>query len=396
MDEHELEEYKRVLNWFKGKKQPPFKVDIELHRRCNSRCLSCSRRASLDYERLNEISKTLEMPLEKWLSIVDEAAKLGVREWHIAGGGEPMFLPEMTLPVMRRIKSWDMLGIITTNGTLWKDSYIENVVKMGWDRIHFSIDGPNAEVHDFLRNVPGTFDKVMKAIDKFNKLKKKYRTDRPMLNMNMVLSRKNYQLLPEMVKLAKKKRIEFIFVDPLIVYSEIGAKLKMRREDIVKFPKFLEEAKALAEKFKINNNFSGLENNLQAELIEKSSRMNEVVKEDVERAEKINASKFLQTFLTVPCYKPWFHMTIKCDGRTTSCDVPVGGGDSIKNKSLKEVWYGPYFQQLRKKLESHKIPDFCAQCNPSHATQRRKMRLEIIKNLEPNAFKGACKIYGVV
>jgi MoaA/NifB/PqqE/SkfB family radical SAM enzyme len=396
MDEHELKQYKRILKWFKGKKQAPFKIDVELHRRCNSNCLSCSRRASPDYDRLNEISKSLEMPLEKWLSIVEEAAELDVKEWHIAGGGEPMFLPEMTLPVMRRIKSRGMLGVLTTNGTLWKDEHIETIVKIGWDRIHFSIDGPNAKVNDFLRNIPGTFKRVMEVIDKFNDLKREYDTDKPMINMNTVLSRNNYQFLPEMIKLAKRKEIGFMFVDPLIVYSEIGKKLKMRKEDIEKFPKFLEKAKRLAERFGISNNFDGLECNLHAELIEKSSRMNEVVEEDMEKAAKLKVNKFLKVFLTVPCYKPWFHMTIKCDGRTTSCDVPTIGGENIKNKSLMEVWNGPYFNKLRDILISEKIPDFCAQCNPSHTTQRRKMRIEIVKMLEPNVFNEACKIYGAI
>jgi len=396
MDEHEIENYRRILEWFKGRKQQPFKIDIELHRRCNLRCLSCSRRASPDYEKLNEISKQLEMPLEKWLSIIDEASELDVREWHVAGGGEPMFLPEVTLPIMKRIKSYSMLGIITTNGTLWTKKIIEETVRIGWDRIHFSIDAPNSEVHDYLRGVPGTFKRVMKTIEKFNELKKKFHSDKPMLNINMVLSRKNYMLLPEMVKLAKKLKVTFLFVDPLIVYSQLGEQLKMRKEDLKRFQPFLKKAQELAKKFEIENNFSGLQSNLDEELIEKSSRMNEVVKKDAERMKKIKVNKFLKDFLTVPCYKPWFHMTIKCDGRVTSCDVPIEGGDNIRKKSIKEVWNGEYFNWLRKSLLSRKIPDFCAQCNASHTTQRRKLRLEIIKMIEPKAFEEACKIYGIV
>ena len=391
MDEHEAEKYRRVLNWFKGKWQPPFKIDLELHRRCNLRCWSCSRRASPDYERLNEISEKIEMPKDKWLSIVEEAARLGVKEWHIAGGGEPMFLPEVTLPVMKLIKKFGMLGIITTNGTLWKPEHIESTVRIGWDRIHFSIDGPNPEVHDYLRNVPGTFKRVMKTIHLFNEFKNKYGTTKPMLNMNTVLSVKNYKLLPEMVKLAHTCGIDFLFVEPLIVYSKYGEELKLKDKHMKEFPKYLKKAIILAKRFNISNNFSGLEKNLDTELIEKSSRMHEVVRDDVKRMENINASKFLKDFLTVPCYKPWFHMTIKCDGRATSCDVPITGGDNIKDKSLVEVWNGKYFRNLRKKLLSKEIPEFCAQCNPSHASQRRRMRLEIIKMLEPKCFNELVK-----
>jgi len=396
MDEHEKEMYRRIIKWFKGRKQNPFKIDIELHRRCNLRCLSCSRRASPDYERLNEISKSLEMPLKRWLEIIDEAAELDVREWHIAGGGEPMFLADRVMAVMKRIKEYGMLGIITTNGTLWKDKDIETTVKIGWDRIHFSLDAPTAKLHDYLRQVPGTFKKVITTIKKFNQLKKKYKTDKPMLNINMVLSKKNYTLLPQMVKLAKKLNIQFLFVDPLIVYSELGAKLKMSKKEIEIFPKYLEKARELARKFGIDNNFDGLQNNLQPDLIEKSSQMRKVVKNEIKRAEKLKVKPFIKKFLTVPCFKPWFHMTIKCDGRTISCDVPITGGDNIKNKTLKEVWFGKYFNWLRRALLSKKIPEFCDQCNASHATQRRKYRVEIIKLISPNLFEEAKKIYGLV
>ena len=374
MDPHEFEKYRRILEWFKGNPQPPFKIDIELHRRCNLRCLSCSRRASPDYERLNEISKSLEMPLEKWLEIVEEAAELGVREWHIAGGGEPMFLPSITLAVMKKIKEYGMLGIITTNGSLWTRKIIEEVVRMGWDRIHFSIDGPNEKVHDYLRQVPGTFRRVVRTLDLLNKLKKKYKTDKPMLNMNTVLSTKNYKLLPEMVKFAKKHGIEFMFVEPLIVYSKYGEMLKLKKRHLREFPQYLKKAIELAKKFGINNNFDGLEKNLDLELIEKSSKMNEVVKRDVERLEKLKVKGFLGSFLTVPCYKPWFHMTIKCDGRTTSCDVPLTGGDDARNKSLKEIWFGEYFENLRRDFIEWKLPSYCSNCASGVFLANEKIR----------------------
>ena len=372
IDPHEMIKAKRIWRWLKeGEKQPPFKIDLELHRRCNLRCLSCSRRASPDYERLNDISKKIEMLTEKWLEIVEEAARLGVREWHIAGGGEPMFLPERTVPVMEKIKEHGMLGIITTNGTLWTEEIVKKTVKIGWDRIHFSIDGPDELTHDFLRGRIGTFRRVVRTLELFNKYKKIYKSEKPMLCMNTVLSVMNYDKLPELVKFAHKMKIQYMFVEPLIVYSEFGRILKLKEEHLKIFPKFLEEAIKLAKKYGIDNNFAGIDRNLEEELIEKSSRMHEVVKKDVERMKEEGRD----WIYTIPCYKPWFHMTIKCDGRTTSCDVPLEGGDNVKGKSLKEVWFGPYFETLRKELKQGRIPTFCSQCNPSHTTQRRRLRM---------------------
>jgi radical SAM protein with 4Fe4S-binding SPASM domain len=168
----------------------------------------------------------------------------------------------------------------------------------------------------------------------------------------------------------------------------------MEEKEIKSFLKILQRARELAKKFHINNNFAGIENNLQPELIIKSSRMDEVVRADVEKIEKVKLAPFLKNFLSVPCYKPWFHITIKCDGRVTSCDVPTENGDNIKHKHLEDVWKGEYFSWLRKTLKSRNIPEFCSQCNASHTSQRRKMRLEILKELEPKAFKKLCEIYG--
>ena len=87
-----------------------------------------------------------------------------------------------------------------------------------------------------------------------------------------------------------------------------------------------------------------------------------------------------EPFLELPCYDPWFHMTIKADGRVISCDVSTDNIENIKNKNLKEIWYGKYFSTLRKNMTQKRIPDYCKQCNPSHTTQRRWLRELIIKN----------------
>lgn len=365
----EQEKIIRLLNWYEGKKQAPFKIDIEIHRRCNLKCLSCSRRADKKYDYINEFSETIEMPKEKWLSIVDQAAELGVREWHIAGGGDPPFLAEVTFPVLERIKKHGMYGILTTNGTNLNDDHVRMLVDIGWDRVHFSIDGPDAETHDHLRGVKGCFDKTVATVKKLLEYRDSQGKNKPMLNTNTVLSIKNYKKLDKMVKLAHSLGIEYMFVEPLIVYSEYGKELKLREEHLKEFPFHLKEAIIIAKKSRIDSNFSNFDKNLDEELVKKSSFMHEVVKED--------ADKYEHPFLSVPCYDPWFHMTIKADGRVIACDVATDEGDNIKSKSLKEIWYGPYFEKHRKLLLSKNLPDFCAQCNPSHTTQRRRLRKEI-------------------
>jgi len=179
-----------------------------------------------------------------------------------------------------------------------------------------------------------------------------------------------------MVELANKLKVEYMFIELLIVYSKYGKELKLNDEQLKEFSKHLKKTKKIAKEYGIDNNFSNFDRNLDEELIKNSSEMNNVVKEDM--------GKHLHPFLSIPCYDPWFHMTIKADGRVISCDVAIDESDNIKNKSLKDIWYGSYFENYRKRMLSKEIPEFCAQCNPSHTTQRRRLRKELKESLPIN------------
>ncbi|MFP4117176.1 MAG: radical SAM/SPASM domain-containing protein [Candidatus Aenigmatarchaeota archaeon] len=372
MNEHERSKIRRILGWLEGEEPGPWKIDVELHRRCNLRCLSCSRRSADNYEEINEHSKEIEMSTEKWLEIIDEAAELGVEEWHIAGGGEPLLLPERTLRVMERIKEHGMYGILTDNGTQFDEEMIKRVIEMGWDVIHFSIDGPDAETHDYLRQVNEAFRKATRSVKNFQRFKNKLSSDKPEIRVNTVLSKENYNKLPQMAEYLNEMDVSYWFVEPLIVYSETGEKLKLGKEEMEEFrkeyyPKLIEKCR----KYGIGNNFDSVKGNLEEELIGGTNKMDEIVKEDAEERENV---------LSVPCYQPFFHMVIKCNGNVNFCDVFTDTGVNVKDKSLKEVWHGDYMEEVRQEMLKKKIPDYCGKCNPSNTTQRRRYREEM-KNM---------------
>lgn len=379
MNQHERSKIKRIIGWFEGKDPGPWKIDVELHRRCNLRCLSCSRRSADNYEEMNEHSKEIEMPTEKWLKIIDEAAELGVREWHVAGGGEPLYLPERTLPAMEKIKNHNMYGILTNNGTQFDKEMIKRVIDMGWDVIHFSIDGPNSNIHDYLRGRKRTFKKVTRSIKNFNRIKKISNSKKPEIRVNTVLSNKNYDKLLEMVEYLNELDVSYWFVEPLIVYSDLGEELKLNKEQMKEFkeeyfPTLIEKCR----EYGIGNNFDSLKGNLENELIEGTNEMQEVVKEDSRSEEGI---------FSVPCYQPFFHIVIKCNGNVNFCDVFTDTGVNIKDKTLEEAWYGDYMNRVRKQMLNREIPDYCGNCNPSNTTQRRRYREEMKKMASTSKFK---------
>jgi MoaA/NifB/PqqE/SkfB family radical SAM enzyme len=310
-----------------------------------------------------------ELSLEKWLDLVKQAKDLGIMIWNIEGGGEPFALKELCLTIMEKVKKLGMYGIVTTNGTLLDEKSIKRIVSMGWDRIHFSIDAPDEKTHDFLRNVPGSFKRTVAAVRLLNKYKVKYKTENPMLSFNIVISKKNYNLLPDYVKFANKLKVDFIFVEPLMVFSRLGEQLKLNKKQITELPFYIDKAKKLAEKYNIDNNFATKDKNLSADIVKNTSKMKSVLMSD---------TKNFNGFLSVPCFRPWDNMTVKYDGKSGHCGLIIKG-DNVKDKNLKDIWYGKKMNRIRAKMLNHQLLEHCSRCVPSDITQRRRLRSVLSK-----------------
>lgn len=372
--EKEINEIKldRLVKWFKGEKAGPIQLDAELHRRCNLDCIACPRQAD-DFD-VNKDSIEKELGKDKWLDLVRQAADLGIKKFNLEGGGEPTATPELIYPVMEEIKKQGMYGIVTTNGTLLTEERIKWLVELDWDRIHFSIDSYRADTHDWLRQRKGAFKKTIQSIRHLNKWKKKLGKEHPMLNINIVVNNKNYDKLPEMVELAHELEADYLFTEPLIVFSELGAKLKV---DTNKNGKVLQEskleAKKLAERYEIDNNFATKDKNLEEDMVESTSKMKPLLK-------KIPEEDF-GSLLASPCLKPWRLMTIKYDGKAGHCGL-IQTGESVKEKSLEDIWYGKYLTQVREKMSHGQLLEHCDDCIPSDLTQRKRFRKNLKERLK--------------
>ena len=352
----------RLLSWYRGEPAPPIQMDVELHRRCNLHCLPCSRQAS-EFD-MNEDSARKEMPVERWVELVAEARELGVLIWNIEGGGEPMAVSDLLIPVMRAIKHNDVYGIVTTNGTLWTDDFLREVVAMEWDRIHFSLDGPSATEHDFVRG-RGRFEQTVRAMERLTHWKHKLDLYAPMLNLNIVINNRNYDKLPEVVEMARRLEVDYIFTEPLINYFAGSERLKLTGEQLRSLANHVRKAKWLCEKYGIDNNFATKDKNLEADLVEKTADMNEVHFKEVEEIE--------DEFISVLCYKPWTHMAVKYDGRCGHCGL-IEEAEDARTKGLREIWSGEWLESIRSGMRSKQLLPHCSRCCPSDVTQRRRLR----------------------
>jgi MoaA/NifB/PqqE/SkfB family radical SAM enzyme len=360
----EKEAVERIVKWAKGRKAPPHKVLIYPTNKCNLKCPFC-------FLRLNPYENEEEMPRKRWIEITKELCEMEVDILQISGGGEPLSNPETTLEMMKLIKYYGKTGRLVNNGTLWKEEYIKKVVKMQWDNVIFSVDGPNAKINDKSRGVKGTFEKIVKNIRSFVRFKKTFNSEKPMLEFSTVLTKINYKEIENLIKLAHDLDVKNITIEPVFVSNPNVKKLKLnesqRKWFIERIPKLQEFASSLS----ISTNLDSLQ---KLGLIEKTGELKE----------KILDESRPEGFLDLPCYEPWLWPKIEANGEVGPCSTIFlsnfcGKEISVKNKSFSEIWYGEEFENFRRIILNGNVIDACSNCVSTHIPINKEIREEVKK-----------------
>lgn len=169
--------------------QDPFIVIWELTRACELKCLHC--RAEAQYKR-----DPRELTFSEGKQLIDQIYELN-NPMLVFTGGDPLMREDVfnlaAYAVQKGVRV-SMTPSATPNVT--KEA-IEKAKEVGLSRWAFSLDGPNAEVHDYFRGTPGSFDLTMERIKYLHEL------EIP-VQINTVISRYNIDYLDEMAKLVEE------------------------------------------------------------------------------------------------------------------------------------------------------------------------------------------------
>ena len=326
----ESEIIKRLSQWRIGKKPGPYSIELSPTLKCNLNCKFCWRHEKKEIEFGKELTK------EDYFKLLDEAKKMDVKEIKIIGGGEPTFRRD-TIKIMQKIKELGFFGYICTNGTMFTKKDIELLVKIKWNHLKISFHGPDEKTHDYLTNVQGSFKEVIKNINLINQFKAEFKSNLPFIEFGFVLGNKNFKKVPDMIKLANKLKINAVFVEPITVYSDTGEKMKLNNKEEKEFGTIAKNSFKLSDSLGISTN---LMNFFNQGLIQKTNSMQNIL------LSKKNSS---DSFLSIPCYEPFYRVGIRSDGIVCPCGfLDEGSTQNIKEKSLNEVWLGKYFEKRRK------------------------------------------------
>ena len=124
-------------------------LSLELTRRCNLQCIHC-------YAESGEKPNAEDLGLEDWRQPVRDAAELGCRRVMFTGG-EPLLVKDLLCELIEYASDTGMHITVATNATLITDEMSKVFYRFGV-RVAVSLYGPNAEVHDWVTRVPGSFE----------------------------------------------------------------------------------------------------------------------------------------------------------------------------------------------------------------------------------------------
>ncbi|OIO02045.1 MAG: hypothetical protein COX65_06715 [Elusimicrobia bacterium CG_4_10_14_0_2_um_filter_56_8] len=176
--------------------------ELILNYNCNARCLFCSQ---------GDFDKSRNAPFEAIARNIYAARKAGYGRLGLTGG-EPLIRPDI-LKVIGLGKSvgFDFIRVQTNGIKLADAAFCGKLARAGLTFCKFSFTTDNEKAHDALVGVPGAFKKALAGLKNLRSLKIRVGT-------NILVNRRNYNRLPEIIKFYLERGItNFVIIYPVYI-----------------------------------------------------------------------------------------------------------------------------------------------------------------------------------
>lgn len=316
----------RVNNWFLAELSYrlkttrawayPTHLQIEPSSICNLRCPVC--------HIVTDDAPRGVLAFDDFTRLIDEVGDY-LLFLHFWGWGEP-FLNERFLSMVRYAHDKGIKIISSTNGHFFeKAENVDNLIDSGLDALIFALDGTDKETYEKYRR-QGDFDKACDGLRLLVKRKQERRSQNPIINLRMLVTRDNENQVLRMKQFAKEMGVDLLTLKTLCSFdNEIEGEHLLPTN-----PEY--------RRFSYDN-----------------------------RGNPIRIQN--------PCKKPWNHPTVYRDGTVVPCDyynfreMPMG---NAFRDGFRSVWFGKAFQDLRRKLSLDDTTNFrCGRCSLNYANVDR-------------------------
>lgn len=176
------------MNFNRDFNKDPFIVIWELTRACQLKCLHC--RAEAQYKR-----DPRELSFEEGKTLIDQIYEMN-NPMLVFTGGDPLMREDVFEIAEYAVKKGVRVSMTPSATPNVTKEAIEKAKDVGLSRWAFSLDGPNAKIHDHFRGTEGSFDLTMERIKYLHEL------EIP-IQINTVISRYNIDYLDEMAQVVE-------------------------------------------------------------------------------------------------------------------------------------------------------------------------------------------------
>jgi MoaA/NifB/PqqE/SkfB family radical SAM enzyme len=287
--------------------------------RCNLHCAMCDMPLKAS---THAMSGRHEFDTARFIDVIGEFARMGIPGIGFTGG-EPLLRDDI-FELMAETRRHGMIAHLNTNGWLMGDVQAQRIIEIGVDSVNISLDGATAGTHDRIRQMAGSFDRAVKAVERLVSLKKKHGSH-VRIKTVAVLDETNIDEVPQMLALGKELGTDCIELIPRQPFAAESGTAVMETELLAKVDALV--AWLLREKHGLP-----LENS------------------------PAHLRLFHDSFAGLPspvrCSAGYNSLAVDCYGNLFPCVPWINWGTSIgsiAHARLADVWHSPEYQRQREK-----------------------------------------------
>ena len=344
----------RFLN--NGKSFYPSIVTFEITHRCNLRCRTCWLwGTSGKYSGDEESQRIKEMSPEEVTRFIDSVSSF--RPYFLITGGEPLLHPNIGEVIQHASSRGLIVGLIT-NGMSAAVETITKVVDAGLSFMTISVDSPDKDTHNLIRNNKNSFDNCLNTLGIVKRLKGEKRF--PIVTTNLTISNYNYEHLRGMLELADGAGVDVLqfthqwFSDrgtslDYSVWAETNLGLKSSHMGTF-------EADTASE-------VDGAVVYEQLEAIREQAKKYHTyvrVSPDLTREDTVAYYRGMSPVYTDHCINPWSGALVKPNGDVVPCIDHVIG--NVTRTPFKQIWNSENMRLFRKRVKEQKYFPGCTRC----------------------------------
>lgn len=337
---------------------PPLTIFLTINGKCNLECRMCDigqkNKDSMFYQNLKGDSSQ-DFPYERFKTLIDEVSFY--KPYFGITTTEPLLYPNMFEGVSYA-RSKDIYMNISTNGVLLEKK-VDEILESGLHRLSISLDGPS-HIHDKMRGIKGTYDKIMKGLEILTEKKKAMNLKFPQIYFTSFICDTNYNHLVELVEKLPKDGVDRINIKHMVFSTD---KMVEKHNELYG-DKYPATTSCIPEDFSPNN--LNLEI-LYSQTKEIKKRFSDIctLHFDVDR-QKMEQYYYrpLDFMDNTKCIFPWFiaQVNASCELMVFTRCYNINFG-SILNKPLLDVWNAPKIREFRKDLKKHGRFPGCSRCD---------------------------------